>query len=179
MPFTTRVEKPIVPRYIVHTQNDFHTTIEKLYSSIGHPEGRSGQTMQEITTFDKTSKEAYTVDVEKKIGPHGFIIFEEFDHGCWYPIYLPSHPKLQLKRVIFGNPLIAITMIQHDLTAGLSVPIQMLVQEKTEEDGGGCDLVYFLPSALIAGERGNQELEKAARVLDEKLAALVDWLVAV
>jgi len=70
-------------------------------------------------------------------------------------------------------------MIQHDLTAGLSVPIQMLVQEKSEEDGGGCDLVYFLPSALIAGERGDRELEKAAKVLDEKLATLVNWLIAV
>jgi uncharacterized protein (DUF302 family) len=86
---------------------------------------------------------------------------------------------MQLKRVIFGHPLIAITMLQHDLTVGLSVPIQFLVQEMSEEDGGGRDLAYFLPSGLIARERGDQELEKAARVLDEKLATLVNWFVAV
>jgi len=82
------VENPIVPRHIVHTQNDFHTTIEKLYSSIGRPEGRSAQTIKEITTFDKTSKEAYTADVEKKIGPHGFIIFEVHRAGLFLAISL-------------------------------------------------------------------------------------------
>lgn len=73
---STRVENPVVPRHIIHTQNDFNTTMEKLYSSIGRPEGRLGQTLKDITTFDKASKEAYTADVEKKIGPHGFILFE-------------------------------------------------------------------------------------------------------
>jgi hypothetical protein len=52
-------------------------------------------------------------------------------------------------------------------------------QEKSEEDGGGCDLVYFLPSALTAGGKGDQDLEKAARVLDEKLPTLVNWLAVV
>jgi hypothetical protein len=70
-------------------------------------------------------------------------------------------------------------MLQHDLTAGLSVTIQLLVQERSEEDGGGCDLVYFLPSALTAGEKGDQDFEKAARVLDENLPTLVNWLAVV
>ena len=34
-----------------------------------------------------------------------------------------------------GNPLIAITMIRHDITAGLFAPVEILVTEKDERSG--------------------------------------------
>ena len=44
-----------------------------------------------------------------------------------------------MMRWIFGNPLIAITMIRHDLTAGLFAPVEILVTEAEEStaDAGG------------------------------------------
>jgi uncharacterized protein (DUF302 family) len=75
------------------------------------------------------------------------------------------------KRIILGNPLIAITMLRHDMKAGLFVPVELLVVEVNAE-GGGVDLVYHLPSALIS-DGNNPNLEAAAQKLDEKLEKLV------
>jgi uncharacterized protein (DUF302 family) len=83
---------------------------------------------------------------------------------------------LKLKRIILGNPLIAITMLKHDTSAGLYVPVELLVKEKED---GGTDLIYNIPSNLIANEsvEGKPvELRKAAEVLDQKLRALLLWV---
>jgi uncharacterized protein (DUF302 family) len=77
------------------------------------------------------------------------------------------------KRILLGNPLVAITMLKHDMKAGLSVPVELLVVEATREEGGGVDLVYHLPSALIVAGGDNTELEAAAQNLDEKFQKLV------
>ena len=72
--------------------------------------------------------------------------------------------------MILGNPLIAITMLKHDMTAGLAVPVELLVLERKE---GGVDLVYQLPSALIAGLNRDPSLLAAVEELDRKLEKLV------
>jgi uncharacterized protein (DUF302 family) len=67
-------------------------------------------------------------------------------------------------------------MLKHDTSAGLHVPVELLVREKED---GGTDLVYITPSNLIANESVEgkpEELSKAAKVLDEKLRALVLWV---
>lgn len=69
-------------------------------------------------------------------------------------------------------------MLQYDLTAGLFVPVELLVRERSAGDGGGVDLVWVLPSSLIAGVGENEDLLKAAKVLDEKLKALVEFVAA-
>jgi hypothetical protein len=107
---------------------------------------------------------------------------------------------LGLKRITLGNPLIAETMLQYDLTAGLMVPPEILVRELPPTStglSGGTDIVYNLPSALIAGiydcggsgqgderrdgskQRCDQNalsLLKAAQSLDAKLEALVQFI---
>jgi len=65
-------------------------------------------------------------------------------------------------------PLIAITMLQHDLTAGLFAPVELLI---LEEDDNRSSLTYIRPSSLMVIE-DNPPLRAAALVLDEKLAAL-------
>ena len=72
-----------------------------------------------------------------------------------------------------GNPLIAITMLKRDLIAGLAVPVELLV---LETKGSGVDLIYQLPSTLIAGLNRDEELVKAVEALDAKLAVLVQWV---
>ncbi len=64
-------------------------------------------------------------------------------------------------------------MLSHDLTAGIFVPVEVLVMERSAEDGGGTDVVWELPSALITGVSKNEALLEAARALDEKLEDLV------
>jgi uncharacterized protein (DUF302 family) len=105
--------------------------------------------------------------------------FHSINHGSWLPIYGPETSKskvdglaLQCKRFILGNPLIAITMLERDIDAGLFVPVEVLLVE--DEEGRGCRVVYMLPSGLVAGYDGaSEELVEAARKLDEKLEVLI------
>ena len=61
-------------------------------------------------------------------------------------------------------------MIRHDIKAGLFAPVEVLVTEK--ENGPGAVIAYVRPSSLIVVEE-NPPLREAAKVLDEKLDALV------
>ncbi len=100
------------------------------------------------------------------VGDSGFILFLELDHSGWLPLY---GIRQKAVRLIFGNPLIAITMIRHDIEASLFAPVELLLVEG--EDGEGSTIVYDLPSSLMRAER-NPKLLEAARALDAKIAAL-------
>lgn len=138
-------------------------------------------------------RDIFREGVEAVLGPHGFMFFAEINHGSWIQLFMPSSndrgPKelkkqavaRQCKRIILGNPLIAMTMLQHDLNAGLAVPVELLLIEQDEgeeeeregETKSGTRILYQLPSALIARVNKNPELREAAEKLDEKLEALV------
>lgn len=110
--------------------------------------------------------ESYRQRVESHVGPSGFMLFALLDHGAWIR---KAGIDRKATRVILGNPLIAITMLRHDVTAGLFAPVEMLLVEEGE---GHSSLIYVKPSSLMAVDP-NPELISAAEVLDAKLAALV------
>jgi uncharacterized protein (DUF302 family) len=113
------------------------------------------------------SVEDFESEARKFIPESGFVIFDEIDHGAWLQRY---GLRLKSLRWLFGNPVIAVTMIRHDATAGLFVPIEMLFTERP--DGEGCAITYVIPSSLIAID-DNPPLLAAARRLDDKLEALM------
>lgn len=111
------------------------------------------------------SWDSYAKEVESRAGPSGFMLFGLLDHGGWIKKAGIDRKAL---RVIIGNPLIALTMLRHDVTAGLFAPVEVLV---AEEDNGHSSLIYIKPSSLMVYQH-NPELETAAQDLDAKLAAL-------
>jgi uncharacterized protein (DUF302 family) len=111
------------------------------------------------------SWQAYQERVQSHVGPSGFMLFGLLDHGAWIS---KAGVDRKVLRVILGNPLIAITMLRHDVTAGLFAPVELLV---TDDDEGGSSLTYVKPSSLMVVE-SNPELLSAARELDAKLGAL-------
>jgi len=104
---------------------------------------------------------------ERFVGPSGFMLFAEINHGGWISKFGINRSTL---RLILGNPLIAITMLRHDLSAGLFAPVEVLVTE--HEDKQGTEVVYVQPSSLIVVE-DNPPLRSAAEALDAKLADLI------
>ncbi|MEJ0094016.1 MAG: DUF302 domain-containing protein [Methylocella sp.] len=111
-------------------------------------------------------------DFEKRIhgfeGPSGFMRFLDIDHGAWMQVLgIPGRAKCY----ILGNPLIAATMVRHDIGAGLNAPVRILIIE--DPSSRRAKLVYDLPSSLMA-RLGNDQLNAAALKLDEKLAALAE-----
>ncbi|MFZ0905171.1 MAG: DUF302 domain-containing protein [Mycobacterium sp.] len=111
------------------------------------------------------SWDSYRAQVESHVGPSGFMLFGLVDHGAWIT---KAGVDRKVLRVILGNPLIAITMLRHDVTAGLFAPVEMLL---VDEDDGRSSLTYVKPSSAMVIEE-NPELLSAAKQLDAKLAAL-------
>jgi uncharacterized protein (DUF302 family) len=109
--------------------------------------------------------ESYQETVESYVGPYGFMLFALFDHGGWIK---KAGIDRKVLRVIIGNPLIAITMLRHDVTAGLFAPVELLIVDEVD---GRSSLMYVQPSSLMVVEP-NPPLLAAARELDVKLAAL-------
>jgi uncharacterized protein (DUF302 family) len=93
------------------------------------------------------------------------MLFALFDHGAWIK---KAGIDRKVLRVIFGNPMIAITMLRHDVKAGLFAPVEALV---ADEGDGRSSLTYVKPSSLMVIEP-NPQLLSAAEELDAKVAAL-------
>lgn len=68
-----------------------------------------------------------------------------------------------------GNPVIAQSIMQYDMRAGYNIPPRVLVLEK--KDGKGTEVIYHLPSSVMA-LTDNPLLKQAAEGLDDKLDAL-------
>jgi uncharacterized protein (DUF302 family) len=117
------------------------------------------------------SWESYEREVQSQVGPSGFMLFATLNHGAWIK---KTGIDLKVLRVVIGNPLIAITMLRHDVTAGLFAPVELLI---TEERNGQSALTYVVPSSLMVVEP-NEPLRKAALGLDAKLAALAKSVTA-
>lgn len=163
-------------RITFSTPSPFEEVIERLNTSIHNP---SSPSWSEVASAIKPSSPsfnaaAFTTLIQSALGRHDFMKFNEFDHGSWVPLFGVGDGR-RAKRIVLGNPLIAITMLKHDMGAGLYVPVELLVLES--ENKGTTDVVYQLPSGLIAEGRGSEELMAAAQVLDGKLEKLVESIV--
>jgi uncharacterized protein (DUF302 family) len=110
------------------------------------------------------SWDSYKKEIESHVGPSGFSLFATIDHGAWIK---KVGIRRKVLRLIIGNQMIAITMLRHDLTAGLFAPVELIL---IEEHDGHCSLTYVRPSSLMVVEK-NDALLDAAKQLDSKLQA--------
>lgn len=112
------------------------------------------------------SWEAFEREIASLAGPSGFMLFGLFDHGAWLR---KAGIDRSVLRVVLGNPLIAITMLRHDVAAGLFAPVELLITD----EGGQRSVTYVRPSSLMVVSE-NPPLRAAAEALDAKLAALAE-----
>ena len=113
------------------------------------------------------TREQFEQAIQQEVGESDFTLMFTMDYGHWLPLFGVQRKVL---RWILGNPLIAITMIRHDIAASLFAPVELLLVEN--ESGEGSIVIYDLPSSLMVIEP-NPALLAAARVLDHKLETLV------
>ena len=71
--------------------------------------------------------------------------------------------------------MIAITMIEHHIEAGLDVPVRLAIYEHPD---GRTRLVFNRPSSLMSGLR-NEAVHNAALKLDAKMMALGETVTGV
>src|ERR1700742_2954894 len=103
--------------------------------------------------------------VRDVLGPSGFTRFLTIDHGQWVTMQGRATRFIQYT---LGNPLIAITMIEHHIEAGLDVPVRLAIYEHPD---GRTRLVFNTPSSLMSS-LDNEAVHSAALKLDAKMMAL-------
>jgi uncharacterized protein (DUF302 family) len=112
------------------------------------------------------SAEEFEAGVRSREGSSGFMRFLTVDHGAWMArVGLNAKARMY----IIGNPVIARTMLEHDIATGLNVPVRLMIYE--EPASRTTRLVYDLPSSLMSGLK-NKKVTVAAEKLDAKLIAL-------
>jgi len=112
------------------------------------------------------SAQEFETSVHSREGTSGFMRFLTVDHGAWLArIGLNARARMYT----IGNPLIARTMLEHDIAAGLNVPVRLMIYEDAVT--GTTRLAYDLPSSLMSGLQ-NEKVAAAAKKLDSKLITL-------
>ena len=142
------------------SNKSFDEVLSSLLADVGDKPLPINELAAKFESWDSFRKE-----IERHVGPSGFILFARIDHGAWIKKIGIRRKAL---RLIIGNTTIAITMLRHDLTAGLFAPVELIL---IEEHGGHCSLTYVRPSSLMVVEP-NDALLAAATQLDAKLQAL-------
>ncbi len=118
-----------------------------------------------VLAATKTADE-FESQVKSREGTSGFMRFLTVDHGAWLPrVGLNARARMYA----IGNPLIARTMLEHDIAAGLNVPVRLMIYE--EPASRTTRLTYDLPSSLMSGLK-NKKVTAAAKKLDAKLIVL-------
>ncbi|HYB35534.1 MAG TPA: DUF302 domain-containing protein [Mycobacterium sp.] len=149
----------------VRLRFDSNKTYDELVATLLADVGDAPVRMDDLLTGAHGNWESYVNQVESYLGPSKFMLFGLIDHGGWIKL---SGIDRKVLRAIIGNPLIAITMLRHDVTAGLFAPVELLLVEQPD---GHSSLFYVKPSSLMVVE-DNPPLLAAAQELDAKLAAL-------
>ena len=144
------------------SRRSFEEVIKAFESAVGSVEDTGFPALIASTK----SAEEFETSVHSREGTSGFMRFLTVDHGGWLP---RVGLKGKAKMYTIGNPLIARTMLEHDIAAGLNVPVRLMIYE--EPASRTTRLAYDLPSSLMSGLK-NEKVAAAAKKLDAKLIAL-------
>ncbi|KAA1473437.1 hypothetical protein DENSPDRAFT_930991 [Dentipellis sp. KUC8613] len=164
-----------VERVTYTTELPVAEVLSRLDRATNRDKGTYGQRVQNLSDRSREEAEGLVHDV---VGD-GFTFFFETNHTNWLrPLLGETMPEVHVYHI--GNPLIARTLLQHDLIAGLYVPPKLFISGQSSPEGQpkGTAVIYDVPSSII-GTEGNEELKAATKILDEKLEGLVKAITAV
>jgi uncharacterized protein (DUF302 family) len=153
---------------LIHREHVSARSFDEVVAAFNAVVGRaSGGALREAVEASRGADE-FEARMRALEGSSGFMLFFEADHGAWMA---RVGRQARAKLYIIGNPLIARTMMEHDIGVGLNVPVRVLIYE--DQRTGTCRLAYDLPSSLM-GRLKNDRVTAAAKSLDEKLTALAE-----
>ena len=144
------------------SSRSFEEVVSAFESAVGSVEN-SG--FPELLVSTKSAEE-FESRVKSREGKSGFMRFLTVDHGTWLA-RIGLNAKARMYTI--GNPLIARTMLEHDIAAGLNVPVRLMIYE--DALSRTTRLIYDLPSPLMSGLK-NEKVAAAAKKLEAKLIAL-------
>ena len=130
--------------------------------------GEPSRTLERVRNGENT-REAWEAAFAPLLGPSGFTRAFSLDTGqlsSWYGT--PAKAKTYL----FGNAIIAASMLVHDIRVAGQVPLRILIYEA---ENGEVRLGYELPSSIMR-RFDNKELDAVAVELDKKLVSFATEL---
>ena len=149
-----------------HNEHVSSRSFEEVVSAFESAMGSVEDIGLEALSASTKSAEEFESQVKSRESTSGFMRFFTADHGAWMA-RVGLNPRARMYTI--GNPLIARTMLEHDLAAGLNVPVRLMICE--EPASRTTRLTYDLPSSLMSGLK-NRKVAGAAEKLDAKLIAL-------
>jgi uncharacterized protein (DUF302 family) len=144
------------------SRRSFEEVVNAFESAVGSVEDTGFPALLASTK----SAEEFERQVKSRESTSGFMRFLTADHGAWLA-RIGLNAKARMYTI--GNPLIARTMLEHDIAAGLNVPVRLMIYE--DAVSRTTRLAYDLPSSLMSGLQ-NEKVAAAAKKLDAKLIAL-------
>jgi uncharacterized protein (DUF302 family) len=149
-----------------HNEHVSSRSFEEVVSAFESAVGSVEDTGFPALLASTKSAEEFESQVKSRESMSGFMRFLTVDHGAWMArVGLNARAKMYT----IGNPLIARTMLEHHIAAGLNVPVRLMIYE--EPATRTTRLTYDLPSSLMSGLQ-NEKIAAAAKKLDAKLIAL-------
>ena len=154
----------ITEQAVKHFEHVSAKTFEEVVAAF---ESATGSVEEGFSVVAANAKDAGDFEriFKAREGSSGFMRFLTIDHGGWLGHF--NRPSKAILYVL-GNPLVAITMLKHDVRVGLNVPVRLYIYEGTD---GRTRVCYDLPSSLMGG-LDNAAVTEAAHELDAKLTAL-------
>ncbi|TBU30425.1 hypothetical protein BD311DRAFT_659279 [Dichomitus squalens] len=135
----------------------------------------------EVTRLLSTAKTRAELEsgMDNLVGDRNFVYFAGMAYHNWLNAYHGTADTPQTYAYIFGNPLIAQTMLKYDLNVALHVPLKIVIVERL--DGSGTRVAYDDPASVIAVPKASglgldPELTKAAEALSQKLETLIQTI---
>jgi uncharacterized protein (DUF302 family) len=149
-----------------HNEHVSSRSFEQVVSAFESAVGSIEDTGFPALLASTKSVEEFQASVQSRAGSSGFMRFLTVDHGAWMA-RVGLNAKARMYTI--GNPLIARTMLEHGIAAGLNVPVRLIIYE--DAANRTTRLAYDLPSSLMSGLK-NKKVTVAAKKLDAKLIAL-------
>jgi uncharacterized protein (DUF302 family) len=149
-----------------HNEHVSTRSFEEVVSVFESAVGSVEETGFPVLLASTKNAEEFETSVHSREGTSGFVRFLTVDHGAWLA-RIGFSAKARMYTI--GNPLIARTMLEHDIAAGLNVPVRLMIYEDALRQT--TRLAYDLPSSHMSGLQ-NEKVAAAAKKLDAKLIAL-------
>ena len=149
-----------------HNEHVSSRSFEEVVNAFESAVGSVEDTGFAVLLASTKSAGEFESQVKSRESTSGFMRFLTVDHGAWMT---RVGLKAKARMYTIGNPLIARTMLEHDIAAGLNVPVRLMIYE--EPATRTTRVTYDLPSSLMSGLQ-NEKVTAAAKKLDAKLIAL-------
>lgn len=198
LPQGATTEPITVHRLTSYTSTPFTTVIQRFRKLVPQVDLRnlrsqtSADGIREVIESTLRQSDADASEYQRQ-----FVLFYELNHSGWVRHFLQAEPTAStlsfdtsiesseeapretgehqgggLIRFIFGNPLIAASILKKDVEAGLHVPVECLFVETEENSVKGTKMVVMMPGGLIARNKADETSELGGDVLSPEVAEL-------